>query len=42
MEKATEAREKDKQGIELEAIKLAVVNSIASDLTGLVNVDALK
>lgn len=42
MEKATEAREKDKQGTELEAIKLAVVNSVASDLTGLVNVDALK
>ncbi|MBO4292972.1 MAG: Ig-like domain-containing protein [Clostridia bacterium] len=42
MEKATEAREKDKQGTELEAIKLAVVNSIASDLTGLVNVDTLK
>lgn len=42
MEKATEAREKDKQGTELEAIKLAVVNSIASDLTGLVNVDNLK
>ena len=42
MEKATEAREKDKQGTELEAIKLAVVNSVASDLTGLVNVDNLK
>ncbi len=42
MEKATEAREKDKQGTEFEAIKLAVVNSVASDLTGLVNVDNLK
>ena len=42
MEKATEAREKDKQGTELEAIKLAVVNSVASDLTGFVNVDNLK
>lgn len=42
MERATEAREKDKQGTELEAIKLAVVNSVASDLTGMVNVDNLK
>ena len=42
MEKATEAREKDKQGTELETIKLAVVNSVASDLTGLVNADNLK
>lgn len=42
MEKATEAREKDKQGTELETIKLAVVNAVASDLTGLVNADNLK
>lgn len=42
MEKATEAREKDKQGTELEAIKLAVVNSVASGLDGLVDTTALK
>ena len=42
MEKATEAREKDKQGAELEAIKLAVVNSVANGLTGLVDTDSLK
>lgn len=42
MEKATEAREKNEQGAELEQIKLAVVNSVASDLTGLVKVDNLK
>ena len=42
MEKATEAREKNEQGAELEAIKLATVNAIASDLTGLVNADNLK
>ncbi len=42
MEKATEAREKNEQGTELEAIKLATVNAVASDLTGLVNVDILK
>jgi len=42
MEKATEAREKDKQGTELEAIKLAVVNSVASGLDGFVDTTALK
>ncbi|MBR3002172.1 MAG: type II secretion system protein [Clostridia bacterium] len=42
MEKATEAREKDKQGTELETIKLAVVNSVASGLDGLVNAENLK
>lgn len=42
MEKATEAREKDKQGTELEAIKMAVVNSVANGLTGLVDIDSLK
>ena len=42
MEKATEAREKDKQGTELEAIKLAVINSVANGFTGLVDTDSLK
>lgn len=42
MEKATEAREKDKQGTELEAIKLAVVNSVASGLDGFVDITSLK
>ena len=42
MKKSTEAREKNTQGTELEAIKLATVNAIASDLTGLVNSDVLK
>ena len=42
MEKATEARERDKQGAELDAIKLAVVNSVASGLNGLVDANVLK
>lgn len=42
MEKASEAREKNEQGAELDAIKLAVVNSVASGLDGLVNAENLK
>lgn len=42
MEKATEAREKNEQGAELDAIKLAVVNSVASGLDGLVDTTILK
>lgn len=42
MEKAKEAREKNEQGSELEQIKLAVVNSVANGLTGLVDTDSLK
>ena len=42
MEKATEAREKNEQGAELEAIKMAVVNSVASGLDGLVDTTSLK
>lgn len=42
MEKATEAREKNDQGAELDAIKLAVVNSVASGLDGLVDTTSLK
>ncbi|MBP3799861.1 MAG: hypothetical protein ILA19_02650, partial [Bacilli bacterium] len=42
MDKAKEAKEKNEQGAELDAIKMAVVNSVASDLTGLVNAENLK
>lgn len=42
MEKATEAREKNEQGAELDAIKLAVVNSVTSGLDGFVDTTALK
>lgn len=42
MEKATEAREKNEQGAELEQIKLCVVNSVASGLDGLVDTTSLK
>lgn len=42
MEKATEAKEKNEQGAELEAIKMAVVNSVAGGLDGLVDTASLK
>lgn len=42
MEKATEAREKNEEGTELEDIKLSVVNAIANGLTGLVEDGALR
>lgn len=42
MEKATEAREKNEQGAELEQIKLCVVNTISKGLNGLVDADTLK
>lgn len=42
MEKATEAREKNEQGAELDAIKLAVINSVTSGMDGLVDTTALK
>lgn len=42
MEKATEAREKNEQGAELDAIKLAVINSVTSGMDGLVDTTSLK
>ena len=42
MEKATEAREKNEQGTELEDVKVSVVNAIANGLTGLVEDGALR
>ena len=42
MKKATEAREKNEQGAELEQIKLCVVNTISKGLNGLVDADTLK